>query len=110
MGSGDPLEVRLRGFCDLFLPREPGDPRWLLWVELWPRVLREPRLRAAQEEYDDAWRDALLILLAEVTSVDVDPLARRIMALLDGLSVGLLTGQEGLTHELAWEHVRALLP
>jgi AcrR family transcriptional regulator len=109
LGSDDPAEDRLRGLCDLFLPRAAGDPRWLLWVELWPRVLREPELRDAREELDAAWRDALVTLLREMSD-DVEPLAQRMLALLDGLSVALLIGEPGLTKEAAWEHVRSLLP
>jgi AcrR family transcriptional regulator len=103
-------EERVRGLCELFLPRAPGDPRWLLWVELWPRVLHEPALREAQQELDAAWRDALATLLAEMTEDDVEPIAQRMLALLDGLSVALLTDQPGLSNEAAWEHLRALLP
>lgn len=103
-------EDRIRGLCELFLPRTAGDPRWLLWVELWPRVLHEPALREAQQELDAAWRDALATLLAEMTDDDVDPIARRMLALLDGLSVALLTGEPGLSNGAAWEHVRTLLP
>jgi AcrR family transcriptional regulator len=103
-------EERVRGLCDLFLPRAPGDPRWLLWVELWPRVLREPALREAQQELDAAWRDALATLLAEMTDEDVGPIAQRMLALLDGLSVALLTAEPGFSNEAAWQHLRTLLP
>ena len=107
--SDDPVEDRLHGLCDLFFPRAPGDPRWLLWVELWPRVLREPALRDAREELDAAWRDALATLLREMTDDDVGPLAQRMLALLDGLSVALLIGESGLTKDAAREHVRTKL-
>lgn len=109
--SDDPAEERLRGLCELFFPRAPGDPRWLLWVELWPRVLREPTLRDAREELDAVWRDALAMLLQEMTDEDdVAPLAQRMLALLDGLSVALLVGEAGISRDTAWEHVRSLLP
>ena len=101
---------RIRGLCELYLPRGAGDPRWLLWVELWPRSLREPALREAQQELDAAWRDALATLLTELTDEDVEPIAERIRALLDGLAVALLTGEPGINIDVAWEHVRALLP
>jgi len=101
---------RLRGVCELYLPRGAGDPRWLLWVELWPRSLREPALSEAQKELDAAWRDAIATLLRELTDEDVDPIAERIRALLDGLAVALLTGEPGISIDVAWEHVRALLP
>ncbi len=110
LAADAPAEERVHGLCELFLPRAAGDPRWLLWVELWPRVLREPALREAQQELDAAWRDALVTLLAEMTDEDVEPIAQRMLALLDGLSVALLTGEPGLSTEAAWEHVRALLP
>jgi len=48
--------------------------------------------------------------LAELTDEDVEPIAERIRALLDGLAVALLTGEPGISIEVAWEHVRALLP
>ena len=101
---------RVRGVCELYLPRGAGDPRWLLWVELWPRSLREPALSEAQKELDAAWRDAIATLLRELTDEDVDPIAERIRALLDGLAVALLTGEPGISIDVAWGHVRALLP
>ncbi len=49
--SDDSAEERLHRLCTLNFPRAAGDPRWLLWVELWPRVMHEPALREAQLEY-----------------------------------------------------------
>ena len=45
-----------------------------------------------------------------MTDEDVAPLAQRMLALLDGLSVALLIGEPGLSKDDAWEHVRTLLP
>jgi AcrR family transcriptional regulator len=102
-------EERLHGLCMLNFPRAAGDPRWLLWVELWPRVMHEPALREAQLEYDAAWRAAITRILGELTD-DVETLTQRVVALMDGLSVALLTGDTTLTVEQAWQHVKALLP
>jgi AcrR family transcriptional regulator len=114
MTSDTPVEERVRRFCELYLPRAAGDPRWLLWAELWPRVTRDPALKGAQVEFDSAWHEDLVQLLREMVppghDVDVTVLTRRTLALLDGLAIGLLTGEEGLTREAAWEHVRVLLP
>jgi AcrR family transcriptional regulator len=107
--SGGSAEERLHRLCVLNFPRAAGDPRWLLWVELWPRVMHEPALREAQLEYDAAWRAAITGILAELTD-DVEMLTQRVIALMDGLSVALLTGDATLTVDQAWEHVRALLP
>ncbi len=107
--SDSTAEERLRSLCTLNFPRAPGDPRWLLWVELWPRVMHESALREAQLEYEAAWEASIAEVLAELTD-DVDVLLRRVVALMDGLSVALLTGNTTLTVEEAWEHVRAVLP
>ncbi|MEV5721533.1 TetR family transcriptional regulator C-terminal domain-containing protein [Amycolatopsis mediterranei] len=107
--SGDPAEERLHSLCKLNFPRAAGDPRWLLWIELWPRVMHEPALREAQLEYDAAWRAAIARIVGELTD-DVETLTQRVFALIDGLSVALLTGDPTLTGEQAWQHVKALLP
>jgi AcrR family transcriptional regulator len=107
--SGGSAEERLHSLCTLNFPRAAGDPRWLLWVELWPRVMHEPALREAQLEFDAAWRAAITQILAELTD-DVETLTQRVVALMEGLSVALLMGDTTLTVEQAWEHVKALLP
>jgi AcrR family transcriptional regulator len=109
VGSDDSAEERLHRVCLLNFPRFAGDPRWLLWVELWPRVLHEPALREAQLEFDAVWRAAITQILSELTE-DVDTLTQRVFALIDGLSVALLTGDTTLTVDEAWQHVKALLP
>ena len=86
-----------------------GEARWLLWVELWPRVMNEPALREAQFEFVAVWRAAIARILRELTD-DVETLTQRVFALIDGLSVALLTGDTTLTAEQAWQHVKALLP
>jgi AcrR family transcriptional regulator len=107
--SDGSAEERLHSLCTLNFPRAAGDPRWLLWVELWPRVMHEPALREAQLEFDAAWRAAIAQILGELTD-DVETLTQRVVALMDGLSVALLTGDTTLTVEQAWQHVKALLP
>ncbi|MEU5266231.1 TetR/AcrR family transcriptional regulator [Amycolatopsis sp. NPDC021455] len=107
--SGGSAEERLHSLCELNFPRAAGDPRWLLWIELWPRVMHEPALREAQLEYDAAWRAAIARIVGDLTD-DVETLTQRVFALIDGLSVALLTGDPTLTAEKAWQHVKALLP
>jgi AcrR family transcriptional regulator len=109
MASGKPVLERIRQFCEVFLPTGAGDPRWLLWAELWPRVPRDAVLKQSQNEFDRAWLEDLVRLLGELGIAEPQPTARRVLALLDGLSIALLTGEDGLTREDAWEHVQHLL-
>lgn len=71
--------------------------------------MHEPALREAQLEFDAAWRAAISQILGELTD-DVEMLTQRVVALMDGLSEALLTGDTTLTVEQAWKHVKALLP
>ncbi|PVG81918.1 transcriptional regulator [Nocardioides gansuensis] len=105
-----PVGERVRAFCELFLPVAPGDPRWLLWIEAWPRVLRVEPLREPYLALDARWHDALAELLAEADVPEPDHLARRICALLDGFSVALALDEEGLTVAEVCDHALALLP
>lgn len=97
-------------FCLQFLPTGLGDPRWLVWIEVWPRVLRIEPLRRPYEELDEVWRDELSRLLDAAGAARPALLARRICALLDGLSIAIALGEEGLTVDDAIDHARALLP
>ena len=72
-------------------------------------VIHEPALREAQLEFDAVWRTAISRVLSELTD-DVETLTQRVFALIDGLSVSLLTGDTTLTVDQAWQHVKALLP
>ena len=104
------FEARFDLFCTQFLPDAEGDPRWLVWIELWPRVLRSEPLRNSYDELDQVWRVALADLLAAEGIEVPENLARRICALLDGLSVAVVLGEPGLTAADAVTHARALLP
>ncbi|UDY25416.1 TetR/AcrR family transcriptional regulator [Nocardioides sp. Kera G14] len=107
--ESDPVE-RIRRFCALYLPPRAKDPRWLLWMEIWPRVLRLEVLREAHAGLDERWRVSLAGLLVDAGVADAGPLARRICALLDGLSVALTLDEAGLTIKEACDHAMALLP
>ncbi|MFL6088715.1 MAG: TetR/AcrR family transcriptional regulator [Aeromicrobium sp.] len=99
-----------RAFCRQFLPSDQGDPRWLVWLELWPRGLRVDSVSSALEEFDDLWRDELADFLAQAGAADAVALARRICWLMDGLAVAIVVGEGGITANEAIEHAVALLP
>lgn len=105
--------TRLRRFVDLYLPAGDNDPRWLLWLELWPRASRSESVREAQRETDDVWRKALEALLRScrldaAAEKDVPAIAVRILALLDGYAVALLTQAPGMTRVTARRDAEAL--
>ncbi|MDO7868247.1 TetR/AcrR family transcriptional regulator [Nocardioides jiangxiensis] len=97
-------------FCRQFMPSGLGDPRWLVWIEVWPRVLRIEELREPYEELDAVWRDELTRLLGEAGAENAAALSRRICALLDGLSVAIVLGEDDVSVDAAVDHARALLP
>lgn len=107
--SSDFLQL-YKAFCAQFLPSGHGDPRWLVWLELWPRGLRVDALRASFDELDEAWHSELASMLAEVGVAEASGLAHRICWLLDGLAVAIVVGETGVSAEDAIEHAVLLLP
>ncbi|WP_125568230.1 TetR/AcrR family transcriptional regulator [Nocardioides baekrokdamisoli] len=99
-----------RAFCRQFLPAGEGDPRWLVWLELWPRGLRVEDLRGSFDELDEAWRIELADMLADAGVPDPMSLARRVCWLLDGLAVAIVLGQTDVSVDEAIEHAIASLP
>lgn len=110
LASDGPIEVRLRDFVEAFLPVEAADPRWLLWLEVWPRMLRDSALLEPAGELDEAWHRDFAVLLEQAGCAEPLAVARRACALMDGLSIAIVHGERGMTAEAAWQHVRAILP
>ncbi|HEX2314410.1 MAG TPA: TetR/AcrR family transcriptional regulator [Thermomonospora sp.] len=108
-----PAAERLDAFVGLYLPRSPGDPRWMLWIEVWTRAAVDTAIRDAQAELDRAWRTDLAALLGEgralgeFREVPADAYAARLLAMLDGFSVQLVLGVPGMTREAVLGHVAA---
>ena len=91
-GSGSAVS-RLDRLFKEFIPAQPGDQSWVLWIDAWGAALRDPGLRDITTELDDAWIEMLERVLrdgAESGEFDCpDPAASacRLAALLDGLGV-----------------------
>jgi AcrR family transcriptional regulator len=96
---------RLRAYAELYLPERPGDPRWLLWVDVWSRTPAVPELRDTQVELDRAWHDTLVALLP---GPGADSFSVRLRAMLDGFSTQLVIGVPGVDRETAVGHALAL--
>lgn len=100
-------------FLQLYLPKGPRDPRWMLWIELWARAGSNEALRAAQEELDRGWQEDLEAVLAKgaaqhrFTIDDVPGRSGELLALLDGLSTRVALGQRGADRRAALASARS---
>jgi AcrR family transcriptional regulator len=88
---------RLAAMVDQCLPYTGTRERdWILWVELWLRAARRPELReTAARLYERMHRwfaEAIRsgIAAGEFAECDVDPLADRVLAMLDGFGIRAL--------------------
>ncbi|MFD5087521.1 TetR family transcriptional regulator C-terminal domain-containing protein [Kitasatospora sp. NPDC058406] len=99
--GGRDVRARLSGYTALYLPEGPGDPRWILWVEVWGRSPAGEELRRGQLEIEAPWQADLVALIEEGTAAgrfapgDAAERASQIRALLDGLAVPLALGLPG---------------
>ncbi|MFC5661880.1 TetR family transcriptional regulator C-terminal domain-containing protein [Kitasatospora misakiensis] len=99
--GGRDARQRLDDYTALYLPEGPGDPRWILWVEVWGRSPASEELRQGQLEIEAPWQADLVALIEEGTAAarfapgDAAERASQIRALLDGLAVPLALGLPG---------------
>ncbi|MBT2510352.1 TetR family transcriptional regulator [Streptomyces sp. ISL-98] len=106
-------ERKLDQFLELYLPRGPRDPRWMLWIELWARTPANEELRQAQEEMDRGWQEDLEALLTKgvaqsrFAAMDVPERAGELLALLDGLSTRVVLAQRGSDRRRALASARS---
>jgi AcrR family transcriptional regulator len=70
-----------------------GDYEAVLWIELWPRALRDEGMARTRARQENRWREAIAGAIrggqasGELTGGDPDDVAVMLSALLDGLSV-----------------------
>jgi AcrR family transcriptional regulator len=78
-----------------------------LWVDLWARSLRHPKVARVREEFDARWRRILAGIVlegqasGEFAGVDPASFATALSALLDGLTVQVTLGDPGVDPESA---------
>jgi AcrR family transcriptional regulator len=71
---------------------------WPLWIELWSRALRSPRLREAHARQERRYREAIAALVREGRAAgtfpagDPDDVALVLSALMDGVAVAVVLG------------------
>jgi AcrR family transcriptional regulator len=86
-----------------------GDYDASLWMELWPRALRDPELAATRAELDGRWRRAITDVVrygqerGEFGKVDAEDFATLLASLLDGLAVQIALKDEEVTPRRARE-------
>ncbi|OKJ08224.1 TetR/AcrR family transcriptional regulator [Kitasatospora sp. CB01950] len=103
-----PVLERLARYIDLYLPEGPGDPRWILWIEVWSRSPGTADLRQGQLDIETPWQNDLTALITEgVTTGVLTPTApaatraAQLRALLDGLAIPLAIGLPAATRPAA---------
>ncbi|MFI9272334.1 TetR/AcrR family transcriptional regulator [Kitasatospora sp. NPDC052896] len=94
---------RFTAYAHLYLPDGPGDPRWILWVEVWGRSPSSAEIRQGQLEIEAPWQADLEALIRSGTAAgeftghtSADELAVQLRAVLDGFSVPLAIGLPGV--------------
>ncbi|MGH2916142.1 MAG: TetR/AcrR family transcriptional regulator [Solirubrobacteraceae bacterium] len=114
--EGDSHAQRLASMIDQCLPTTPAlTDDWVLWVELWLRAVRHPELRPFAEELYARMRDwfadeiAAGVAEGEFARCDVEEVADRTLALLDGLGVRTLIGDSAMGLRRARRTVSAAL-
>jgi AcrR family transcriptional regulator len=87
-----------------------GDGETVLWMELWVRALRDPRLAATRERLDRRWRDALADIVregqanGEFGAADADDVALLLGAVMDGFAIQLALGDPAVTADTVKRH------
>lgn len=80
-----------------------GGEDWVLWIELWTRALRDPKLAAARQRLDDRWRSEILNIInaglayGQFEVLDTERATLELAALIDGLAVQVALGDGAVT-------------
>ncbi len=108
-------EERMRRMLDDYLPL-PGDQRqdWMLWIELWLRTIRHPELGPTLARlYSDmhGWIRKTIAEDSAAAGRDPDDFADRLLALIDGCGVRMLSGDPAMSLDrmraLVWSFIAA---
>jgi AcrR family transcriptional regulator len=102
-------EERLRWFIDIYLPTGPGQPEWLLWLQVWALGGEDPEVAAVTDSLNARWEGMLAGLIrfgvgrGEFQASAAPGFAGEYLALLDGLSLHVLHDTPALDRERAVE-------
>ena len=93
---------RFGRLLELAAPTGPGDVRLLLWLEAWELAPRDEHVARQVRQMEDEWRELLTGILrysqdrGEFETTDLDGFALRFSALMDGLTIQVVTGSHHL--------------
>jgi AcrR family transcriptional regulator len=86
------------------LPEYERLDEWALWIEIWVRALRDPKLAQEREVLDRRWRQSIadIIRLGRSTGEfpdgeDADQLGLELGAMIDGLAIQVLMNDTAFT-------------
>jgi AcrR family transcriptional regulator len=91
-----------------------GASETVLWMELWVRALRDPRLAETRERLDRRWREAIADLIregqatGEFGAADADDVALLLAAVMDGFAIQLALGDPAVSADVVKQHCLAL--
>ena len=104
----DSARDQLRRLIDLsvpgLLPEYERLDEWALWIEIWVRALRDPKLAKEREVLDRRWRQSIADIVrhgrddraSSPTGEDADELGLELGALIDGLAIQVLMNDTGV--------------
>jgi len=102
--SADPRDTLVH-MADLAAEGGPAFGDWQLWLEVWVRARHDQRIDDVRRSIDRRWRDELTTLIERgvkegvFVSDDAHSSAIRLSAMLDGLAVQVVHGDEDLSPE-----------
>ena len=92
------------------LPEYERLDEWALWIEIWVRALRDPKLAQEREVLDRRWRQSIadIIRLGRSTGEfpdgeDADQLGLELGAMIDGLAIQVLMNDTAFTPTRMYE-------
>lgn len=105
MAEADSPSSRLATLIDASCPtRNSGlgvDDEYVLWIEVWSRSRHDPSLAKSRREMDARWRGSIATVVEEgqaagafSAAVDAADFALRLAALIDGLAIQVVLGDD----------------
>ncbi|MFJ9565282.1 TetR family transcriptional regulator C-terminal domain-containing protein [Streptomyces fuscichromogenes] len=103
-GRASSARDKLRRLIEVQLPLTGDDiDEWSLWIQFWNQAMLDPRLRPAQRRIYSGWYEVVVELLHEcgaegdlAPEADVEALADRFTAMVDGLAMQILAGSTSM--------------